>query len=615
MRSLPGGFTLTQTVGLVSLEKTTLTQTYVMRNDTGTAQAYSMVRHVDGDMSFVGGLSDDFAGVSLDGRFAFEFDTADSQGGASAYFGINSAGDGTHIGYSVQPYAFYPDIEAANGIPIALRDQISGDANADRLTDSGYDVTISLQDDFSVAPGATVTYTTVTTFATGSPLDVINAGTFSVQETNYVANESGGALVVTVERLRGLVGDVTVDYASSDVNATAGVDYTGVSGTLTFLEGQRTATFTVPVLDDALVEGPETFTLTLSNPTGGTSVNPALSKATVRIVDDDTAIQFASPTYSVREDGVVAVVRVDRVGVLTGTGTVAYATSDGTATGGVDYTAVSGTLPFATGQAFATFEVPVTRTDAQAVEADETINVTLSNATGTNTALGSPAATVVTLLNVDEISPALTGVAIQSDNARKRITSITATFSEPMSVLTRSDPRGFTIWSRGADGRNGSGADKSVRIKSVTYDAATNTTTVTPRKPLPFNRVYQLSLNAAFLTDAGGNNVLDANADGVAGENHQQFFGRGSKLTYVDRDGDKVILKASKGGVIELIRDFDGEGQTVNLVVDTGTTTVTGLLKQTRLRGGGFSGGQTSFDYTGRARSGLFNGNQFITAV
>ena len=62
---------------------------------------------------------------------------------------------------------------------------------------------------------------------------------------------------------------VTVDYATSDGTAKAGVDYTAVSGTLTFAPGETEKTVSVSVLDDSHDEGEETFTLTLSNVAGG----------------------------------------------------------------------------------------------------------------------------------------------------------------------------------------------------------------------------------------------------------------------------------------------------------------------------------------------------------
>jgi len=77
---------------------------------------------------------------------------------------------------------------------------------------------------------------------------------------------------------------VTVRYATADGTATAGADYTAVSGTLTFRAGTTTATIEVPILDDGTGEETEAFTVTLGSPTGATLSDAA---ATGTIADDD----------------------------------------------------------------------------------------------------------------------------------------------------------------------------------------------------------------------------------------------------------------------------------------------------------------------------------------
>ena len=78
---------------------------------------------------------------------------------------------------------------------------------------------------------------------------------------------------------------VTVDYATSDGTATAGADYTGTSGTLTFLAGETAKTVSVPIVDDAVDDGGETLTLTLSQAAGA---NIGAAAATGIIRDDDS---------------------------------------------------------------------------------------------------------------------------------------------------------------------------------------------------------------------------------------------------------------------------------------------------------------------------------------
>ena len=77
---------------------------------------------------------------------------------------------------------------------------------------------------------------------------------------------------------------VTVDYATSDGTAVAGSDYTATSGTLTFAAGESSKTVNVPILDDTVDEGSETFTLRLSNATGARIGD---GEATGTITNDD----------------------------------------------------------------------------------------------------------------------------------------------------------------------------------------------------------------------------------------------------------------------------------------------------------------------------------------
>ena len=79
-------------------------------------------------------------------------------------------------------------------------------------------------------------------------------------------------------------GTVAVAYATADGTATAGADYTRTSGTLTFAPGETEKTVAVPVLDDAIDEGEETFTLRLSDASGGRIVDGV---ATGTIVNSD----------------------------------------------------------------------------------------------------------------------------------------------------------------------------------------------------------------------------------------------------------------------------------------------------------------------------------------
>jgi len=152
---------------------------------------------------------------------------------------------------------------------------------------------------------------------------------------------------------------ITVAYASGDQTAVAGLDYTAVSGTLTFAPGQTSQSVAVPIFDDVLDEAAETFVLTLSDP-----VNAFLAKATGvgTINDNDTAPKLAIQDANLVEGDrnsqpLVFTVTLDAPSGQTVL--VSYATANGTAVAGVDYTAVSGVLTFTPGQTSLTISVPV----------------------------------------------------------------------------------------------------------------------------------------------------------------------------------------------------------------------------------------------------------------
>jgi hypothetical protein len=193
---------------------------------------------------------------------------------------------------------------------------------------------------------------------------------------------------------------VSADWATSNgpapTGATAGVDYTAAAGTVTFGAGVSTRTFTVTVADDGAAEGVETVALTLSNPRGGAVLGPQ-AVATLRIVDNESAVQFSGPAFSVRERDGPGRLTVERTGT-TGTVTVDYATvPGGTATALTDYTRRSGTLTFGPGVTTLPISIPIL--DDNTDEGDETIAVRLSNATGG--ALGPQRNAVLTIVEDD----------------------------------------------------------------------------------------------------------------------------------------------------------------------------------------------------------------------
>ncbi len=185
-----------------------------------------------------------------------------------------------------------------------------------------------------------------------------------------VLEKSGAATISVAVNFGGL--PITVDYAVTAGTATAGSDFTPVSGTLSFTGGQRVKTFDVPIAADSLDESNETIILTLSNPTnaGLDAPNPT----TLTIINGPDCVEC--PTVNVSERDGFATVEVHRA-LTTESISVNYTTWDGKAEGGEDYTSVSGTLEFAVNEGTKNIIVPILRDERY--DPDETFFVTLES--------------------------------------------------------------------------------------------------------------------------------------------------------------------------------------------------------------------------------------------
>jgi hypothetical protein len=203
------------------------------------------------------------------------------------------------------------------------------------------------------------------------------APTISVDSPSV--SEGGGTLTYTISIDAAAAVDTTVDYATSNGTAAHGQDYTTTTGTATITAGTTSTTVDVPVLDDAVHEADETFSLDLSNPVNGQGT----PSGTATITDDD-----AAPDVSIADAGVTEgnsgtadlTFDVTLSNASSSDVSVDYATSDGTATAGTDYTAASGTLTIPAGSTTGT--ITVHAKGDTTFEPDETLTVTLSGLVG-----------------------------------------------------------------------------------------------------------------------------------------------------------------------------------------------------------------------------------------
>ena len=201
----------------------------------------------------------------------------------------------------------------------------------------------------------------------------------SIADVNIPEGDSGTTSAVFVVTLSAPSGQqVTVDYATSNGTAVAGSDYTATSGTLTFPAGNTRQTILVAVRGDTTDEADETFAVALRNPSAQARLVDATATGT--IIDDDEAPALSIAAASVTEGNTGTTRMVFAVTLSAASKqqvTVGYATSNGTAVAGSDYTATSGTLTFPAGNTRQTILVAV-RGDTTD-EADETFTVALRN--------------------------------------------------------------------------------------------------------------------------------------------------------------------------------------------------------------------------------------------
>jgi hypothetical protein len=245
----------------------------------------------------------------------------------------------------------------------------------------------------SPSTGATLTSPST---ATLTIVDDDRAVAFSTSA--YSVNETGGSAAITINRSGPTSGSDTVHVATANGTATAGSDYTAVSQDVFFAAGETSKTVSVPITDAHVVGGSKTVSLALSSPSIGTELG-GQSTATLTIVDDDRAVAFSTSAYSVNETGGSATITINRAGPTSGSDTVHFATANGTAKAGSDYTAVSQNVSFAAGETSKTVSIPIT--DAHVIGGSKTASLALSSPSS-GTILGSPSTATLTIVDNDK---------------------------------------------------------------------------------------------------------------------------------------------------------------------------------------------------------------------
>jgi uncharacterized protein len=241
-------------------------------------------------------------------------------------------------------------------------------------------------------------------------------GNLAINDVAISEGNTGATdLTFTVTRSGGTAGAVTADWALNfgTVDAADLVTST-LGGTVSFADGQSTATVTIQVAGDTVFEANETFAIDLSNATGGATITDASGAGTITnddaapagtlSINDVTIVEGNSGTTNM----VFTVTRTDgSAGAVSATWTIAN-----TSTNAADFTgALTGTVSFADGETSATVTVGIAGDTV--FETNEAFTVTLSAPTG-GAAIGD-ASGAGTITN-DDAAPAIANVWINEFN-------------------------------------------------------------------------------------------------------------------------------------------------------------------------------------------------------
>lgn len=363
-------------------------------------------------------------------------------------------GSNSRVDYGTSPAAL--TLSVSNSAPVTAHSMLLPNLTAG----TSYYYRVSSADAANNSSTSPVIAQAPASFTTSAP--TIAIGDVSITEGN--AGTTNASFTVSLSAPTSQT--VSVAYATAAGSATAGSDFTTVTGTATFSPGATSTTIAVPVIGDSMFEGAESFTVNLSNPVNATIAD---AQATGIILNDDAVPSLSIDDVTVIETGtnVTATLTVTASAASSQAMTVNYATANGTAAAGADYVAGSGTLTFNAGVTSRSITVTVSGDSLN--EAAESILVNLSSPVNASVADAQGTVTITD----DDPSPSIT-IADRTVTEGNTGT-VTAGF-----VLTLSEPSGqpVSVAYATADGSAIAGSDYVAAGGTATLNPGTTTMTL-----------------------------------------------------------------------------------------------------------------------------------------
>lgn len=428
---------------------------------------------------------------------------ADDAIGEMYSLGIIKGLDGTHFG---------PDVPITRGqvaiLLQRLRNELKGISDTVSSSSSSKSSSSSSSSS-SVSSSSSSSSSSSVSSISSSSVSLSDLGIrFGSNGYNVDKNVATGNVKITVARTGGAQGGGSVDYTFTGGTAVAGKDYVALSGTLTFQGAQTSQALTLQILNNTSVSGTKTVNAILRNPTGSLKLaapasvvvnindpsNPTISSSSASVssaASAATTIALSAAGYGVMENAGTMTFTAVRTGDTTGTQSVNYGTTNGTAPSS-DYGATSGTLTFAPGDTSKTFTVTIV--DNKVIDGNRTFNVALTNLTGTNVALGTASALVT--INDDE------ALAMGSGSIKLNASSYSASATQGKVLITVNHVGGIGAVSVGYSTSNGTaqaGTDYSATSGTLNFAAGeTSKTFLIPiaQKSITNSIAFSISLNS-----------------------------------------------------------------------------------------------------------------------
>ncbi len=395
-------------------------------------------------------------------------------------------------------------------------------------------------------------------------------GTFAFKQSNYVTNENSTNFLITVVRTGGSASGVTVDFNTLDGAALAGVRYVATNGTLSFGSNELSKSFRVNLINDTIFNGDQSFSVQLTNATGGAKINTnnTAKTAILTVKDDESTVGFTNANYVVGEGVGTFSVTVVRSGALITPASVDFSTINDTAIAGLDYRATNNTLIFPVGVKSKTFSLTISNDTL--VEDNETFLVQLSNPT--NCLLDGLVANSVSAHTPSVITPlSLTTVTITNNDFGGAINFSTNNYTvseggtNAIITLTRSNglASGVTVGFTATDGSATAGVDYSNVTQTVTF---TNGETVKKIKvPILNNTVVGGNTTVLLsLDNANGGGSLGSRTNALLTISEDDL---GGKISFV-----KTNYSASESATNFYVNVIRTGGKAAGVSVDYFTT-------------------------------------------